>query len=141
MSDTPAFYPPPPPPNLPPPPYQGAGFAAPPYQPPQAFGATPAAYQPQWSPAPAAAVGLGGAGALLYQFGGAAGWSVGFGLVSIVSPFVTGFYFPVMPIVGGLNAIRAMKRGRLIGGAVGLALNLLGGLVSILAYASTRIGG
>lgn len=137
MSDVPATYPPPPPPNLPPPPFQGPGFAAPSLQPPQPY----PGYQPQWSAAPAASVGLGGAGALLYQFGGAAGWSVGFGLVSIVSPFVTGFYFPVMPVVGGINALRAMQRGRLLGGAVGLGLNLLGGLVSILAYASTRSGG
>ena len=90
---------------------------------------------------PAASVALGSTGALLYQFGGAAGWSVGFGLIAIVSPFVTGVYFPIMPIAGGINALRAMQRGRLLGGAVGLGLNLLGGLVSILAYASTRSGG
>ena len=129
MSDSPASpsYPAPPPPNLAPPPYVAPGNPA------------------QWStagprPPVSPAMALGGAGALPYQFGGAAAWSVGFGLVSIVSPFVTGFYFPIMPIVGGLNAVRAMQRGRLIGGAAGLGLNLLGGLVSLLAYASTRTG-
>ena len=138
MSEVPAAYPPPPPPpNLPPPPYQGPAFAAPSYPPLQPH----AGYQAPWQAAAAASAGIGGAGTLLYQFGGAAGWSVGLGLVSIASPFVTGFYFPVMPVVGGINAMRAIRRGRVLGGAVGLGLNLLGGLVSILAYASTRIGG
>jgi hypothetical protein len=70
---------------------------------------------------------------LLWQFGGPAAWSLGCGVVSIVVPFFTTFYFPILPIVGALNAVRAMQRGRLIGGVVGLVVNLVGGLVSLIA--------
>jgi hypothetical protein len=86
---------------------------------------------------PVAAVGAGGT--LLSQFGGAAAWSCGLGIVSIVVPFVTNFYFPIMPIIGALNGIRAIQRGRLIGGIVGLVLNGIGGLVALIA--SGVIGG
>jgi len=86
---------------------------------------------------PVAAVGAGGT--LLSQFGGAAGWSIGFGIVSIVVPFAFNFYFPIMPIIGALNGFRAIQRGRLIGGNVGLVLNAIGGLVALIA--SGLIGG
>lgn len=159
LPPVPGSFPEPPPSNLPPPPYTGPGFAAPP-PPPATPGLAPPAgpyggpqgapyagpqqgYPGQWAPPPPArgftpAVAAGGAGALLYQFSGVAAWSIGFGVVAIVAPFASGFYFPVMPVIGGLNAIRAIQRGRLIGGLVGLGLNLLGGLVSLLAYMSTR---
>jgi hypothetical protein len=80
-----------------------------------------------------AAVAAGGAGALMYQLGGAAAWSIGCGLVSIVVPFFFNMYFPVLPIVGALNGFRAIQRGRLIGGVVGIAINIVGGLVSLFA--------
>jgi len=86
---------------------------------------------------PVAAVGAGGT--LLSQFGGAAAWSCGLGIVSIIVPFATNFYFPIMPIIGALNGIRAIQRGRLIGGIVGLVLNGIGGLVALIA--SGVIGG
>jgi hypothetical protein len=80
-----------------------------------------------------AAVAAGGGIALGQQFGGAAAWSIGCGLVSIVVPFVTSFYFPILPIVGFINGVRAIQRGRLIGGVVGLVVNALGGLVALIA--------
>jgi hypothetical protein len=72
-----------------------------------------------------------GAG-LMYQFGGAAAWSIGLGIVSIVVPFVSNFYFPIMPIIGALNGVRAIQRGRVIGGIVGLVLNGIGGIVALI---------
>jgi hypothetical protein len=86
---------------------------------------------------PVAAVGAGGG--LISQFGGAAAWSIGLGLVSIVVPLVSSFYFPIMPIIGALNGVRAIQRGRLIGGIIGLVLNAIGGIISLLA--SGLIGG
>jgi hypothetical protein len=86
---------------------------------------------------PVAAVGAGGA--LMSQFGGPALWSIGLGVVSIIVPFVSNFYFPIMPIIGALNGVRAIQRGRVVGGIVGLVLNGIGGLVTLLA--SRLIGG
>jgi len=85
------------------------------------------------------AVGAGAAGGLLWQFSGAAAWSVGCGLVSIVVPFVLNFYFPILPIIGLINGVQALRRGRVIGGIVGLVLNVIGGIVSL--FASGLIGG
>ena len=78
-----------------------------------------------------AAVGVGGLS--LQQFGGAAAWSIGFGLVSIIVPIVSNFYFPIMPIIGLINGVRAITRGRVIGGVVGICLNIVGGLVALIA--------
>lgn len=86
---------------------------------------------------PVAAVGAGTT--LLSQFGGAAAWSIGLGIVSIIAPFAFNFYFPIMPILGALNGVRAMQRGRLIGGVVGIVLNAIGGIIALIA--SGLIGG
>ena len=94
---------------------------------------------PQQQPLPPAAAVAGGTGALLYQLGGPAAWSIGLGIVSIVVPFVSNFYFPILPIAGLINAVRAVQRGRVIGGVVGIVVNVLGGLVSL--FASGLIGG
>jgi hypothetical protein len=67
------------------------------------------------------------------QFGGAAAWSIGLGIVSIIVPLASTFYFPIMPIIGALNGVRAIQRGRVIGGIVGLVLNGIGGLVALTA--------
>jgi len=102
----------------------------PPYTPPP--GPPPQYYPPQSSPgyipppiAPAAA-GIG----LLGQFRGRAMWSIIAGLVSIVVPFFTTFYFPILPILAFIYAIQAIRRGQLIGGIIGLVLSILGGIVS-----------
>jgi hypothetical protein len=143
--------------DLPPPPPPGSGEAPPPFQPPPGYAPPPAPFQPppgylppaadipppgysvQAPPPymPVAAVGAGGA--LMSQFGGAAAWSIGLGLVSIVVPLVSTFYFPIMPIIGALNGVRAIQRGRVIGGIVGLVLNGIGGIIALIQ--SGLIGG
>lgn len=132
MSDIPSSPLPPPPPSAPPP-------APPGYQP------SPAGYMPPpiapGSPPPGMPMGVAAVGGLglMQQFGGAALWSIGLGLVGIIVPFAVGFYFPVLPIVGFIQGIRAIQRGRLIGGIVGIAVNALAGLVAL--FASGLIGG
>jgi hypothetical protein len=81
----------------------------------------------------------GGAGGVLYQFGGPAIFSIIAGVASIVMPFAVGYYFIVLPVAGLISGARAIQRGRLLGGIVGIAVNLLGGLVSLLA--SGIVGG
>ncbi|HYM97566.1 MAG TPA: hypothetical protein VET26_09700 [Candidatus Sulfotelmatobacter sp.] len=138
MSDLPPGFPtpPPPPPGAPPPSHGGPGFAAPPAgYPPAQQPAYSSGWQRGQAPQPyaTAAVAASGAGALVYQFGGAAAWSIGCGLISMVVPFVFNIYFPILPIVGALNGFRAIQRGRVMGGAVGIGVNILGGLVSLVA--------
>jgi len=114
---------------------------------PQAYQGLPAQYQapagyaPSQMPPPIMPVAVAAAGGatLMYQFGGAAAWSIGFGLVSIVVPFVTNFYFPILPIFGIINGVRAIQRGRMIGGIVGIVINLIGGVVTL--FASGLVGG
>jgi hypothetical protein len=86
---------------------------------------------------PVAAVGAGSS--LLSQFSGVAAWSIGFGVVSIVVPFVSNFYFPIMPIIGALNGFRAIQRGRVLGGIIGLVLNAIGGLVALIFSGTIRL--
>ena len=149
MADIPPSYtPPPPPPGTPPPPaqpgfalppnYQGSTapdypqpYAAQPYPQQQAY---PPAYgqQPWQQPAGPGMIAAAGAGGIIYQLGGPAAWSIGFGLVSIVVPFFLNFYFPLLPIAGFISAIRAIQRGRVIGGVVGIVVNILGGIVSLI---------
>lgn len=85
------------------------------------------------------AVGLGGSAMLMNQFTGPALGSIIAGVLSIGLPLFTTFYFPILPILGILGAIGAMVRGRLIGGLVGLVLNLIGGFLSL--QASGILGG
>jgi len=83
-------------------------------------------------------IGPAAAGAgILYQFTGHALWSIGCGLVSIVVPFVSNFYFPILPIIGFFYGIQAIRRGRVIGGAIGLVLCAVGGVV---AYVASPLG-
>jgi hypothetical protein len=154
MSDTSTAYPPPPPPSVPPPQFNAAAPAMPPYQVPPGY-KVPAGYQgptaPDYVPpyqyqqpssesfSAAAGAILTSPGAIMHQFGGAALYSIIAGLASIVVPFAAGFYFPILPIAGVINALRAIQRGRLIGGVVGLVLSLLGGVVSL--FASGLLGG
>jgi hypothetical protein len=92
--------------------------------------------QPYAPPPVGPAAGIVGgamAGGLVYQLGGPAAWSIVFGVASIVVPFAFGYYFILLPIAGAISAIRAIQRGRVIGGIIGLAVNVVGGLVSLLA--------
>ena len=124
MADIP---PPPPPPTSAPPPA---------YQPPP-----PTSYQPGspgYMPQPIAPSSSGGLN-LGYQIAGA-GWAIGIGVIGILLPFVTGalfggagFYFRVMPIFGIIYGVRAIMRGFVIGGAIGIGVNIVAGIVSLTA--------
>ena len=122
MDQPPSAPQPPPPPAFQPPP----GYLPPP---PGAAGQVP----PPYLPTAAAGDGIG----LMSQFSGDALWSIGLGLVSIVVPFFANRVFYFLPLVGIFYGIRAIMRGRMIGGIVGTALSVIGGLITIL----TLMGG
>jgi hypothetical protein len=48
-------------------------------------------------------------------------------------PFFTPFYFRFLPIAGLISGVRAVTSGRLIGGAIGIGLNLVAGVISLTA--------
>src|ERR1700674_2527657 len=131
MSDRPP--PPPPPPFQPPPGY--LPIPPPPDQPPSSFQpppmVPPPGYQgqapPPYLPTAAAGAGLG----LMSQFSGDALWSIGLGLVSIIVPFVLNRVFFFLPLIGLFYGVRAIRRGRLIGGVVGLVFSVLGGTITL----------
>lgn len=77
-------------------------------------------------------------GGLLWQFSGPALWPMGMGLVAIVVPIFTSFYFPILTIFGAIGGWRAIQRGRLFGGIAAIVLNILGGLMSLLASGLIR---
>lgn len=92
-------------------------------------------------PMAAAAGGLG-LGAQIF----AARSSIIFGVIGIVVPvgslLITGgtfLYFYALPVIGLIYGVRAMMRGAVLGGAIGVGLNVLAGLASLLA--SGLIGG
>lgn len=100
--------------------------------PPPQWAATPSAGQAPPAMMAPAAIAMGGVG-LMSQFSGTAAWSIGIGVASIVAPLFAGFYFRVFPILGVIYAVRAFRRGQVIGGAVGIVLNILGGISSLIA--------
>jgi hypothetical protein len=74
---------------------------------------------------------------LMSQFTGLAMWSIILGVVSVGVPLVSGLvfgggvvYFYILPIFGLIRGIQAVTRGQVIGGVVGIVLNILGGLIS-----------
>jgi uncharacterized membrane protein len=75
---------------------------------------------------------------LMSQFSGMAMWSIILGVVSVGVPIVTGlmsgggaYYFYVLPIFGFIRGVQAATRGQVIGGIVGIVLNIMGGLLSL----------
>lgn len=156
MSDTSGAYPPPPPPGVAPPAFGGPSpaFTPPPlpagyklpdgYQGPiapdytQPYQGYPQPYGQTQPPINPGAVVFGGVGALGYQFGGNAAYSIVVGVLGIALPFVAGYYFRVLPIFGIITGVRAMTRGRVLGGAIGVGVNVLAGIVSL--FASGLIG-
>jgi len=84
---------------------------------------------PPYLPTATVGAGIG----LMSQFSGDALWSIGLGLVSIVVPFFANRVFYFLPLIGIFYGIRAIMRGRLIGGIVGTALSVIGGIITILA--------
>jgi hypothetical protein len=74
------------------------------------------------------------------QFTGMARWSIILGLLSVGVPLVTGifsgggvFYFYIVPIFGFIRGVQAITRGQRLGGIIGIVLNILGGLMSLIA--------
>jgi hypothetical protein len=80
---------------------------------------------------PLAAAGAGIS--LMSQFSGSALWSIILGAVSIVVPFVWGYVFFFLPFIGAYYGVRALRRGQVIGGIVGIALCCIGGLITIVS--------
>ena len=125
MSDLPP--PPPPPPPGPPPAYQ---------PPPSSPGYMPPPITPT-----AGGINIGA------QIAGA-GYSIGVGVAGILLPIFSGmlfggtvYYFYVLPIFGIIYGIRSITRGFVIGGIVGVVLNVLAGLASLAASGVFSGGG
>jgi hypothetical protein len=77
---------------------------------------------------------------MMSQFTGIAMWSIILGLLSVGVPLVTGlmssggtYYFYILPIFGLIRGVQAVRRGQMIGGIVGIVLNILGGFMSLIA--------
>lgn len=85
---------------------------------------------PSYAPA---AVGAGVGLGIVSQFTGTALTSCIVGLITIIVPFAFGYAFYILPIAGVLSGLRAIQRGKLIGGATGIGLNLVGGVITIIA--------
>jgi hypothetical protein len=120
----PPFQPPPGYAPLPPEP-NSPSSTQPPIIPPGSPDQVPAPYLPT------AAAGAGGG--LANQFSGDALWSVGFGLASTILPFVLNYVFFFLPLLGIFYGIRAIMRGRMIGGIVGIVLNCIGGIITLIS--------
>lgn len=75
---------------------------------------------------------MGGAG-LMYQLTGAAGWGILLGLATIIVPFVFNRVFFFIPIIGLLAGVQAIRTGRLMGGIVAIILNIIGGIITLIA--------
>jgi hypothetical protein len=128
MADIPP--PPPPPADGPPPPsYQGLPPSyQPPYMPPGSPG-----YMPQ-PIGPTSGSGLGA------QIIGARS-SIIVGVIGVVVPiawalFSSGgsvFYFYLLPVFGVVYGVRALSRGFVIGGVIGIVLNVIAGFISLTA--------
>ena len=69
----------------------------------------------------------------MYQFSGDALWSIGFGLASTIVPLVLNYVFFFLPLIGLFYGVRAIMRGRMIGGIVGIVLNVIGGIITLIA--------
>jgi len=127
-----------PPSNLPPPPPGYAPPPAPPAQAPPGYAPPPQGYQGQMPPGMPMIAAAGGLsiGAQII----AARSSIIVGVIGIFVPIVTVLvtggtvvYFYILPIFGLIYGIRAMTRGAVIGGGIGVVLNLLAGLVTLVS--------
>lgn len=74
-----------------------------------------------------------GSGTMSGQFSGPALWSIVVGILGIGLPFFTPFYFRILPIAGVYSGVRAIMSGRLIGGGIGIGLNIVAGIFSLIA--------
>ena len=76
-------------------------------------------------PAPAAAT-------ILTQFTGTALVGIVLGLATVIVPIAFGYVFYVLPIAGFLAGIAAIRRGQLIGGIIGVVLNAMGAVLTLI---------
>ena len=133
---------PPPPPSDPPPGPPPAYPAPPAGYPPQPPGMTSPQQPPPGSPGympPAIGPSSGGGINIGAQFAGAS-YSIIVGVAGILLPIFSGmlfggtiYYFYVLPVFGFIYGIRSITRGFVIGGAVGVVLNVLAGIASLTA--------
>lgn len=153
MSDTSGAYPPPPPPSVPPPVYGAPPAAQQTIQLPPGY-KLPAGYQgptapdyaqpyqqqaawqqqayPQYpQPVNPGAVVFGSASTIFYQFGGSAIYPMIAGVLTVGVPLLFNRYYIILPIAGIVSGLRAMSRGRLLGGLVGTGLCVLGGIFTL----------
>ncbi len=125
MSDQPSGpMPPPPAPEQP-------GYASPPpgaYPPPPP--PPPGAYQPP--PMAGTSTGAGATAGIMSQFLGTAGWAILVGAVTVVVPFVFNRVFFFLPIIGLILGVRAIRRGQMIGGIIGIVLSVIGGIITLI---------
>ena len=143
MADIPPPPPPGPPPAAPPPP---APYAPPPAGYPQQQGMLPPQPpSPGYMPPPITpAAGGINVGAQLVG----ASYSIGVGVVGILLPIFSGmlfggtvYYFYVLPVFGLIYGVRSITRGFVIGGIVGIVLNVLAGIASLAAAGLFNSGG
>ena len=75
---------------------------------------------------------VGGVTKIVWQFGGMAAVGCLIGLATVIVPLAFGHVFYVLPIAGLLAAVQAVRGGRQIGGVVGIVLNAVGGILTVL---------
>ena len=97
--------------------------------PPGMPGATPPPVYPMPGQAPIGPQGMN----MMAQFTGPAMWSIILGLASILVPIFFNYVFFLLPIIGLLGGIQAIRTGRMIGGIAGIVLNLIGGAITFFA--------
>src|SRR3954453_11244299 len=69
---------------------------------------------------------------ILRQFTGPAAVGILLGLATVLVPLVWGYVFYVLPIAGFLAGIAAIRRGQLIGGIIGVILNAMGAILTLI---------
>ncbi len=110
------------------------GYQAPP-PPTPGFQPPPGTYQPPGTPPPVLPTRMAGAGrgGIISQFRGNAGWACLLGIITIAVPFLFNRIFFFLPIIGLILGVLAITRNKqVIGGIVGIVLNVIGGIITVL---------
>jgi hypothetical protein len=61
------------------------------------------------------------------------------GVACLALPFFTPLYFRFLPVAGIVTGIRAILSGRLIGGLIGIGLNVVAGVLSLVYMGVIRV--
>jgi hypothetical protein len=139
VSDTPSAFPPPPPGGIPPPVYGQMASRVPTYQPPPVAG-PPVGYPQGWQqqmwqqqapPQPDVGIGWGAVG-IMSQFEPPALWAIIAGLATVIAPLFFNWVFFWLPIVAVITGVRAIMAGKVIGGAAGIGLGVIGGILTLI---------